>query len=370
MKVAIVHDYLKEIGGAERVLLALKEIYPEADVYTAYKFPEYWGQFRKTMETWNIRESWGKFLPCLPKFISYYTIVSPWFFTTMDLSQYDLVIVSQTGGYFPNGVKIGLKTKLITYSHTPPRFLYGYPTATQARYRWYWRPFSEIANHILRMVDFTFAQKPRLFIANSKNVANRIRKFYRRESTIVYPPIETPKQPLNGRKAVSRKNYYLIVSRIVGSKNIELAVEAANKHGFYLKVAGRPVNKNGEEIVCKIRGKTIEYLGEVNDEKKGLLLAEAVGCLALESEPDFGMTTVEPQMYGTPVIAFRAGGYLETIEDGKTGIFFDKLTPDELFQAIKRFEKIKWDSEVIKKNVQRFSKEKFVEGIRKAVDNA
>ena len=118
MKIALVHDYLKEIGGAERVLMAFQEMFPEAPIYTAYKFPEYWGEFKIS----NVIESWGRFLPFLPKFISYYAILSPLFFKSFDLSEYDLVIVSQTGGYFPNGVRIGPKTKLVTYCHTPPRF--------------------------------------------------------------------------------------------------------------------------------------------------------------------------------------------------------------------------------------------------------
>ena len=212
MKIALVHDYLKEIGGAERVLMAFQEMFPEAPIYTAYKVPKYWGEFKIN----NVIESWGRFLPFLPKFISYYTILSPFFFKSFDLSEYDLVIVSQTGGYFPNGVKIGPKTKLITYCHTPPRFLYGYETATKERNKWYWRPISAIANHILLMIDFQFAQRPHLFIANSKNVAARIKKFYRRDSVVVYPPIEMAnvQYPMLNKG----KDYYLIVSRIGGNK--------------------------------------------------------------------------------------------------------------------------------------------------------
>ena len=119
------------------------------------------------------------------------------------------------------------------------------------------------------MVDFLWAQKPYLFIANSKNVANRIRKFYRREAEIVYPPISVQKLA----SSVQNKNYYLIISRIVGTKNIELAVETANKYKFNLKVAGRPIGKPGEEIVAKIKGPTVEYLGEVNDEEKMKIFA-------------------------------------------------------------------------------------------------
>jgi glycosyltransferase involved in cell wall biosynthesis len=363
MKVALVHDYLKDPGGAEAVLMTLKQMWPEATVYTAYAFPRYWGRYEEILKKWDIRQSWGRYLPFLPEFLSYYTILSPLFFSKMDLSEFDLVIISQTGGYFPNGVKTGLKTKMITYCHTPPRFLYGYETATKERYRWYWRPVSEVANHILRMVDFKFAQKPDLFIANSRNVANRIRKFYRREAVVVYPPIQIPDHKL----LTVKKDYFLIISRVIGSKNIELAVETANKYGFKLKVAGKPVGKSGEGIAAKIKGTTVEYLGEVDEKTKVKLLSEAKAFLALEKDPDFGMTAVEPQVYGTPVIAYKNGGYLEAVEADKTGVFFDQLTPEGLWEGIRKFNKMKWDRQVIIKNAQKFLKDNFVKGVKKYI---
>jgi glycosyltransferase involved in cell wall biosynthesis len=369
MKVALVHDYLKEPGGAEAVLMTLKEIYPEAPVYTAYAFPEYWGRYWEIMNKWDIRQSWGRWLPFLPKFLSYYTILSPWFFKSMDLSEFDLVIISQTGGYFPNGIKKGAKTKVLTYCHTPPRFLYGYDTATKERNKWYWKPISILANHVLRMTDYDFGQLPDLFVANSKNVANRIRKFYKREAEVVYPPIEIGqnRHSIGTQLARDSGNYYLIISRIVGSKNVELAVATANKYGFNLKIAGRPIGKSGADIVKSISGKTVEYLGEVNDEQKIKLLAEAKAFLALEKDADFGMTAVEPQAYGTPIIAYHHGGYLEAVVDGKTGVFFDQLTEEGLWKGIKKAEKIKWNRKVIMENSKKFEKKRFVEGIKMAV---
>jgi glycosyltransferase involved in cell wall biosynthesis len=367
MKVALVHDYLKEPGGAEAVLITLKEIFPDAPVYTAFKFPQYFGRYKELMSKWDIRESWGRYLPFLPKFLSYYTIISPWFFSKMDLSEYDLVIISQTGGYFPNGVKTGPKTKVITYCHTPPRFLYGYETATKERYKWYWRPISEVANHILRMVDFNFSQKPDVFVANSRNVANRIRKFYRRESVVVYPPINSH---IVGKQLAydsKRKDYFLIISRIVGSKNIELAVAAANKYGFKLVVAGKPVGKRGEEIAKNIKGSTVEYLGEVSESERVKLLSEAKAFLALEKDADFGMTAVEPQAYGTPVIAYRNGGYLEAVSENKSGVFIDELAPEGIWEGISRFNKIKWDRKSIMAGSEKFAKKVFVREMKKIV---
>lgn len=366
MKVALVHDYLKEPGGAEAVLATLKEMYPDAPVYTAYKFPDYWGRYKETMAKWNIKESFGRLMPFLPKFISYYTIISPWFFSSMDLSGYDLVIVSQTGGYFPNRVKTGPATKMLTYCHTPPRFLYGYDTATQERYKWYWKPISLLANHILLMVDYDAAQKPNVFVANSKNVANRIRKFYRRESEVVYPPIELPKMNIR-TSDIKKQDYFLIVSRIVGSKNIEMAVEAADKYGFKLKIAGRPIGSSGKRVVEMIKVSSAEYLGEVSEREKVKLLTEARGFLALEKDADFGMTAVEPQAYGTAVIAYDNGGYREAVVNGKTGVLFHELSAEGLWKGICEFNKLKFDHQAIVNNAKRFSKENFVQGMKKEI---
>lgn len=358
MKVAIVHDYLKEIGGAERVLMVLCEMFPDAPVYTAYKFPEYWADFKIN----NVKESWGKYLPFLPKFISYYTILSPLFFRSFDLSDYDLVIVSQTGGYFPNGVKIGPKTKLITYCHTPPRFLYGYETATKERNKWYWRPISAIANHILLMVDFKFAQKPNLFIANSQNVAERIKKFYRRDSVVVYPPIPHPDPLLISGEGTKKKDYYLVVTRIVGSKGLELLYRLGKK--YKIKVAGRAINESGEQIVQKLKENNIEYLGEVSEEEKWKLMSEAKGFLCLSRDEDFGISAVESQMCGTPVIAYNSGGYRETVIPGKTGVLFEEYSAIGVIRAIREMGEIKWDRKYIVNHAQKFSKENFVKQCR------
>lgn len=368
MKVAIVHDYLKEIGGAERVLMALCEMFPDAPVYTAYKFPRYFGEFREIGEVWDIRESWGKYLPFLPKFLSYYTILSPLFFRSFDLSDYDLVIVSQTGGYFPNGVKIGPKTKLITYCHTPPRFLYGYETATKERNKWYWRPISAIANHILLMVDFTFAQRPNLFIANSKNVAERIKKFYRRDSVVVYPPIPHPSSLSyrNQTFSLRRGNYFLVVTRIVGSKGLELLYGLGKK--YKIKVAGRAINESGELIVQKLKENNIEYLSEVSEEEKWKLMSEAKGFLCLSRDEDFGISAVESQMCGTPVIAYNSGGYRETVIPGKTGVLFEEYSAIGVIRAIREMGKIKWDRKYIVNHAQKFSKKQFVVKMTKIVN--
>lgn len=354
MKIALVHDYLKEIGGAERVLMVLKDMFPQAPVYTVYAFPKYWGEFGEEMEKWDIRQSWGRYLPFLPNWVTYYTPLSPLFFKTFDLSDYDVVIISATGAYLPNGVKVGLKTLLITYCHTPPRFLYGYPTANRMRDKWYIKPIDGLINHILRMVDFKLAQRPKVFVANSREVAARVEKFYRREATVVYPPVTTsPPTPLLSKE---RRDYYVMVTRIVGSKNVPLAIETARKYGLKLKIAGREMGK-------KIDMTGVEYLGEVSEDQKARLLAGAKAVLCLEENADFGITAIEPQQYGTPVIAYRGGGYVESIEEGVSGVLFDELTPESLYGAMQKADKIKWNREKMQAGVEKFDEAHFRAGI-------
>jgi glycosyltransferase involved in cell wall biosynthesis len=355
MKVAIVHDFLKEIGGAEQVLMSLKRIYPDADVYTAFAFASYWGRYAEELSKWKIIESWGRWLPGLPKMVPYYTAISPLFFGGWDLSKYDLVIVSATGGYLPNGVKVGEKTRLVTYCHTPPRFLYGYPVATKARFRWYWRPVAMVVEHVLRMVDYALAQRPQLFVANSQEVAMRIKKFYRRDSVVIYPPVEGRQidwQPEEGE-------YFLMISRIVGSKNIELAAQAAKAGGWKLVVAGRAVGGSGNRIVEEMTALGARYLGEIDDNQKAKLLAGSLGVLCLEECADFGIVAVEPQLYGVPVVAYRAGGYVESVQEGISGVFVDELTVAGVNKAISEVKKRSWDKNMIARSAKKFSEGEF-----------
>src|SRR3989344_1952346 len=198
MKIAIVHDYIKEYGGAERVLEALHELYPEAPVYTSVYLPQFLGPHRERFEGWDIRESWVRFLPFRAKLISPLRLIATFVFRSFDFSEYDVVIVSATGAYTPNMIRIKNhelrikenqeqktndqrpKTIHICYCHTPPHYLYGYATAREWKKNPYIRVIGEIMNHFLRMVDFKSAQNVDFFIANSEEVASRIKKFYRR----------------------------------------------------------------------------------------------------------------------------------------------------------------------------------------------
>ncbi|MEJ2441750.1 MAG: glycosyltransferase [Patescibacteria group bacterium] len=212
----------------------------------------------------------------------------------------------------------------------------------------------------IRMYDFKAAQKVDYFIANSKNVAERIWKFYRRRAKVIYPPVELPKIA-----KVEKGDYYLVISRIVGGKGLDLAVKAAVKLGVKLKIAGKPAGYYTEyKTLQKLAKKNVEFLGYVSDKKLTQLYAGAKAFLALAQDEDFGMTPVEAMMMGTPVIAFRGGGYLESVVEGKTGVFFDKPEVNSLIKAIKKFEKSKIKAEDCRKQAKKFSKERFTREIK------
>jgi glycosyltransferase involved in cell wall biosynthesis len=353
MKIALVHDYLNEFGGAERVLLALSELYPKAPIYTAFyrNGSPAWERFKGK----DVRVSWAHYIPFFNKYLhSPLRFLAPIIWGSFDFSDYDVVIGS-AGWYITKGFKKGKKTTEICYCHTPPRWLYGYRTSIELQRYWPVRIYAAIVGHFMRMYDFKAAQKVDYFIANSKNVAARIKKFYRRDSTVVYPPVELPKV-----RQVKREDYYLVISRIVGGKGLDLAVKAAIKLGIKLKIAGKPAGYYMEyKDLKKVAKKNVEFLGFVSDQKLTELYKGAKGFLALATDEDFGMTPVEANLCGTGVVAFRGGGYVESIVEGKTGVFFDEPTVESLVDAIKRFEKTKIKSEDCIAQARKFSKERF-----------
>ncbi len=361
MKIALVHDYLNEFGGAERVLLALSEIWPDAPIYTAFyrKNSPAWERFKNK----NIKVSWAHYIPFFNnKLHSPLRFLAPLIWGSFDFSKYD-VVISSAGWYVTKGFRKGKKTVEICYCHTPPRWLYGYQTSIEWQKYWPVRVYAAIIGHFMRIYDFKSAQKVDYFIANSKNVASRIKKFYRRNSKVIYPPVELLKA-----SRVKKGDYYLVISRIVGGKGLDLAVEAAMKLGIKLKIAGKPAGYYMEyKRLTKMSKGKVEFLGYVTDQELVKLYTGAKAFLALATDEDFGITLVEAMLAGTPVIAFRGGGYIESVIEGKTGIFFDEPTVDSLTKAIREFERTKIKSEDCIKQARKFSKERFKKEIKEFV---
>lgn len=374
MKVALVHDYLHEFGGAERVLLALSEIWPEAPIYTAFYKAE--SSAYESFKDKDIRVSWFQSLPFHSRFASPLRFLAPLVWKSFDFSEYD-VVVSSANWYITKGLKRGSQTIEVCYCHTPPRYLYGYPTSVKWRKYWPVRVYGEIIGHFLRIYDFRAAQRVDYFIANSKNVSRRIKKFYRRNSVVIYPPVKIRIQD-SGFRIKERRDYYLVVSRIVGGKGLELAILAANRLGIPLKVVGKPAGwGSASKRLGKLSGKTVEFLGEVSDSELAGLYTGAKAFLATAEDEDFGIAAVEAMMAGTPVIAFRGGGYLETVVDSVkakatgqavTGVFFSKPTTESLVSAIKRLDRISISPQACRKQAKKFSKEKFQKEVKAFVE--
>lgn len=332
-KIAIVHDYIKEQGGAEAVLEELLKIFPQADVYTSIYVPEAVGPHKKRYENANIKTSFLNDIPGRSKLISPLRLLSPFAFKSFDLRRYDVVIVSQTGAYFPNLVK-HKKGRLICYTHTPPRYLYGYATARDWKKNKLSLVIGTVANHFLRMVDFSASQNVDQFIANSEEVASRIEKFYRKDAKVIYPPVKIP-NVVRGEK----QDFYLTGGRLARAKGIDIIIKAFNKNGKKLKIFGKGFAGYDEELKILAK-KNIEFIGEITDDEKFELMARAKAFVFASFDEDFGITPVESMGVGTPVIAFRSGGVKETVVDGKTGLFFDENAPESLDEAIEKFERM------------------------------
>jgi len=362
MKIAIVHDYIKEYGGAEKVLEELHNLFPKAPIYTTVYLPNFLGPHKERFQKMDIRPSILQYIPFKSKLISPLRLLAILVFKFWNFSKYDLVIVSATGAYQPNLINKG-KAKQICYCHTPPRYLYGYSTARNWQKLPVINVLASIANHFLRMVDFKSAQNVDLFIANSKEIKSRIERFYRKDSIVVYPPVSLS----IAQKSYQKENYYLAGGRLARPKRVDLAIKAANKLKLPLIVFGKGFAGYGKELE-KIAGTTVKFVGEVNEEEKIKLMSQAKAFIFSAEEEDFGITPVEVMSVGTPVIAFYSGGVKESVIGGKTGVFFEETSVDSLISAIKKFEKIKIDSKECIKQSLNFSKDNFDKKVKKIVN--
>lgn len=400
MKVALVHDYLNEFGGAERVLLVLSEIWPKAPIYTAfYKegSPAYVRFKGKKIIT-----SWAQKIPFFSTYLhSPLRFLAPliWNSFVRQLTDYDVVITSSSW-YITKGIAKRQTTNdkrkpvEICYCHTPPRYLYGYKTSFNWQKFWPIRLYALFVNHFLRVYDFEAAQRVDWFIANSCEVQGRIKKFYRRESEVIYPPVDIKKFTVHSsqstvkqKKSVNRQlstDYFLVVSRLVASKNVDIAVETCAKLGLPLKVVGTgrelenlkrladvtPNLSDRSKMVKNGNGSTIEFLGDVSDEQLITLYQNCRAVIFAASQEDFGLVPVEAMAAGRPVIANAEGGVLESVVDWSvggrgrcTGVYFDPPTVGSLTLAINNFMRLEkqgyFEPKFISAHAQKFSKDRF-----------
>jgi glycosyltransferase involved in cell wall biosynthesis len=362
MKVALVYDRVNKWGGAERVLLALNKIFPKAPLYTSVYNP-------KTAEWANVFDVRTSFLQRYPHVVNnheLYPFLMPLAFERFSFDEYDVVISVTSEA--AKGVITGPNTKHICYCLTPTRYLWsGYDQYFKNKAL---RIGAHPAVSYLRKWDKVAAKRPDTMVAISKEVQGRIKQYYERDSLIVYPPVSLVTDPtkVSKEKKSRKKGYFLIVSRLskfTQYKRVDLAIEACNKLKLPLKIIG---TGSLEKDLKKIAGPTVEFLGSVNDEA---LIEYYKNCRALifPAVEDFGLVVVEAQMYGKPVIALRKGGALDTIKEGKTGIFFDEQSIAALTDALKVFDKMEFDPKVLKKHADNFSEKKFREKFLRLVKN-
>ncbi len=368
-KIAIVQDYIKEFGGAESVLESLSEIFPDAPIFTTLYKPQFLGPHQDRLQKkWGdrVHQSFFKYIPFAHKIISPLRLLSPLAFNLMNLKNFDLIITSATGAYFPNLINKG-KAKLICYCHTPPRYLYGLPTARNFTKNKIIYALVQVLNHFLRRVDFKSAQNVDLFIANSQTTADRIKKFYRRDAIVINPPVEIPSidQQFTNH---DRQSYFLAGGRLARAKRYDIAIKACNQLNLKLKIFGRDFANFAQELK-EMAGPSIEFLGEITQDQKAKLYSQAKAFIFCSDNEDFGIVPVESMAYGCPVVAYKSGGTTETVIDGKTGVFFDELTEKSCASAIQKFQKLKINPKDCIFRASDFSQQKFVQKIKKLISS-
>lgn len=358
LKVALVHDYLNQYGGAERVLESIIDIFPNAPIYTLIYYKKRVGDHY--FKNKKIYTSFLQKIPFIKLDHRYFLYLMPLAISQFDFREFDIVI-SQTAS-FAKGIKVPKNVLHISYCHTPTRYLWEENYLKEApHYPFFLKPFIKPLINLLKKWDYNAARKVDYFIANSNNIAAKIKKFYNRDSIIVYPGVNTEKFYIDGIK----QNYYLAVGRLLFYKRFDLMINVFNKLGLPLKIIGSGPE---EKRLKKIAKNNIEFIGRVDDEslRKYCSGAEA---LIFPQDEDFGLVPLEAMACGTPVIAYFAGGAKETVIDGKTGIFFYNQTEKDLEDAIKKFELMKgnFNSEVIRGHALNFDEKIFKENFKNKV---
>ncbi len=359
LKVALVHEELTQLGGAERVLDVLHEIFPKAPIFTLV-----WDRF-KTQHKYDkldVRPSFIQKLPFAIKNYKWYLGLMPLAVESFNLKNFDLIISDASA--LVKGVKTKEDQLHICYCHTPTRYLW---TDTKdylktAPIPKILRPVMPLAIWFLRRWDLKAAQRPDFYIANSRNIANKIYKYYHRDSTVIYPPVETDKFHLSPKLA----DYFFMVARLEPYKKVDLVIQAFNQlPRLKLKIAGGGTK---QEEFAKIAGSNISFIGRVSDTKLAELYAHARAFI-FPQEEDFGITAVEAQAAGRPVVAFKKGGALESIIEGKTGEFFHPQTAEALVKVLKKFQSGKYNPKEVRAQALKFDKSLFKEKIKEYINS-
>lgn len=350
-RVAFVHDWLNGMRGGEKVLEAMLGVLPDADIYTLLLERD---KISRAIASRAITTSFIQRLPFARRIYRYYLPLFPRAVERFDLRGYNLVV--STSHCVAKGAPVADGCLHISYVHTPARYLYGFEREYFGSSRAKQLAVALFAPSLRRWDQRTVARVHH-FIANSRNVADRIKKCYARDAHVIYPPVDTdfftPGTEPHG-------DYFLVVSALVPYKRIELAVEAFNRLELPLVVVGRgPLRRSLERAA----GPNVTFLGWLPDEEVRALLRQC-RALIFPGEEDFGMVPVEALACGRPVIAYRRGGTLESVAEHETGLFFDEQTPECLADAVRRFEQASFDPAACRRRAEAFSKERFTREFR------
>ncbi len=345
---AIIHDWLNQIGGAEDVLAEVHAMYPQAPIYTSIYAPE---RMPEAMRWWDIRTSWLNKLPGIHSHHQPYLPFYPLGFGGIDVSDYDVVLSIKSG--FSHGVRVRPDAWHIDYCLTPTRYVW-MPDAYLQR-----EGFGKGVEMGLRPLtawlkrwDYKAAQRVTHFVAISTEVQQRIRRYYHRESSIIFPPVDTRRFRPNNEPP---EPFFFVLSRLIPYKRIDLAIEACNQVGCKLIVAGDGRDRAALEAMA---GPTIEFLGRVSNAEAEQLMARCQAFIFPGLE-DFGITPLQAQAAGRPVIAFGAGGALDTVISGVTGEFFHEQSVAALAATLADFDPARYDPAACRAQAERFSNERF-----------
>ena len=349
MKVALVHDYLNQMGGAERVVMALHEIFPDAPIFTSIYDPD---RIDPAFRQMDIRTTFMQKFPLVTKHHQPYLPFYPFAMESLDLRDYDLVLSSSSA--FAKGVITKPETTHICYCHTPMRWCWNYADYVERE------QLGAMARKVLpflitglRIWDQSSATRVDHFIANSPVIAERIAKYYRREAVVIPPPVDAARFPFV--PGTQPEDYFLIVSRLIPYKRVDLAIQACNMLGLPLVIIG---SGRDEAPLKKLAGPTIRFTGRLSDEE---VLHYFTHCRAFlfPGEEDFGITPLEAQASGRPVIAYGAGGALASMVEGVTGLFFREQTAESLAAVLTSFDERDFDPQTIRNHALEFDLPRF-----------
>lgn len=358
MKIALVHEMLTKLGGAERVLKTLSDLHSEASIFTLLH------NKKKTSDWFKSKKIHPSYLQTFYKFNikpKYLISRMPEAIEQFDFRNFDIVISSSSA--FAHGIKTGPNTKHICYCHSPMRYAWDYTHEYTKNLNPIMRLLIASQLNPIRQWDFMAANRPDVLIANSEHVQKRIKKYWRRDSTVIYPPVDVKRFT----PTKHNEDYFLIISALTPFKQIDLAVHAFNKNGRTLKIIGDGTQR---KYLASMAHSNIEFLGRLSDHEARDYIQNC-RALIFPGEEDFGITPVEAMAAGKPVLAYGEGGVTESVQAGISGEFFKKPTPESLESGLNRLleNEKNYDTQKIRSIAEAFDKEIFIEKMEKLISS-